>query len=136
MQSKHLYPLLFLLLLQCNSERTYYYEKNSTEFITQLRIQNYYEYSGPFNSAMQNQLKAYDASVINSTSLNTVFDVSQIVAEQKNVIGSYVIYWQKDPINSASENYILMEWNPNSGVIIRMFTQLEELYRHLPSTTL
>ena len=65
--------------------------------------------------------------------INTVKTLSAKINKERNIMGCYIIPWKSDFNKPISNDIIMMEWNSNTGVIIRMFTKSSQIIEILPS---
>ena len=67
------------------------------------------------------------------TILRTIEKVNKRVSKEKNVLGCYIIPWTKNKRDLVSNDVIMLEWNHEEGVVIRLFTKSEIVKENLPS---
>jgi hypothetical protein len=131
---KVFYPTLFLtLLLGCNLKSTYFYSESQSKTIDAYRQEGFYEYASSLNDSMLNILNNYDKTILNPSMINTVKTLSAKINKERNIMGCYIIPWKSDFNKPISNDIIMMEWNSNTGVIIRMFTKSSQIIEILPS---
>ncbi|MCB0447092.1 MAG: hypothetical protein KDD03_06200 [Gelidibacter sp.] len=131
---KFLQPLFLLMLsVGCNTQTTYFFTESQSKTIDAYRRQGFYEYATPLNNDMWLFLKTRETDLASGTILRTIEKVNKRVSKEKNVLGCYIIPWTKNKRDLVSNDVIMLEWNHEEGVVIRLFTKSEIVKENLPS---
>ncbi|WP_346242411.1 hypothetical protein [Mariniflexile soesokkakense] len=122
---------LAILLGSCESHSDYYFEESQSRVIDSLRHLGHYEYSSRLNDSLTIILKGSNNNLVSQTTYNTIESLTKKLTESKDY-GCYVINWQTPETTQKYTDVILLERNPNTGIIIRMFTRNKYLIEKLP----
>lgn len=91
----------------------------------------FFEYSSPLNDSMKIYVElelAKDPEL--QLPLDKVYSIEQKLKKEKPLLGCY--YLMKKEFDGDKKLYIILDWNQNSGVIIRFFTDSPTLIKNLP----
>ncbi|WP_372757121.1 hypothetical protein [Mariniflexile sp.] len=70
-------------------------------------------------------------NLVTPTTIKTITSITNKLSETKSS-GCYVMDWKTAETKSEYNNVILLEWNENAGIIIRMFTRNKYLKEKFP----
>lgn len=134
-----LYPLFwggfFALFWACAAEPTFEYTSNQSLLVGDLRQKGWYEYSGPLNKSMYIYLElewAHAPTI--SLPLEHIKQTAHQVALERPVLGGY--YGLFSSPDQSQKLYVILEWNPQVGVVVRLLTNASAVARQFPNTTL
>ncbi|WP_308992443.1 hypothetical protein QLS71_000385 [Mariniflexile litorale] len=123
--------IAIILLESCEAHSGYYFEKSQSKVIDSLRHLGHYEYNSRLNDSLCMVLNNPNNKLMTPTTYTTIVSITNKLSKTKSS-GCYVIDWQTLETKQNFTNVILLEWNPNGGIIIRMFTRNKYLKEKLP----
>ncbi|RIA08888.1 hypothetical protein OE09_0713 [Flavobacteriaceae bacterium MAR_2010_72] len=125
--------LILIMVFYCNQKPIdYYFVERQSEAIQTYRQQAYYEYSSRFNDSIWKVLQSFDNNLLNDAAFETIKNLNYKVIQEKHSTGCYIIPWRHNKNILQYNDIIMLEWNPNFGVIFRVFTKSEHIKELLP----
>ncbi|TBX67006.1 hypothetical protein EZL74_10120 [Flavobacterium silvisoli] len=124
---------LFLLVVfyNCSPIEQFRYEKRQSVLIGSLRERLFFEYSSPLNDSMKIYMELELAKNPElQLPLEKIYSIEEKLKKEKPLLGCY--YLMKKEFDGEKKLYIILDWNQNSGVIIRFFTDSPTLIKSLP----
>lgn len=129
----------FLLLFifncwSCSHVEPFRYEMKQAVLIHSLREQMFYEYSSPLNEAMKIYIELELANEpLIKLPLEKVYEMEKKIKKEKPLLGCY--YRETNVGTGDKKLFIIMEWNNNVGVVIRLFTNSNYVVDKLPNAS-
>ncbi len=130
------YSGLFLLMFLpgCSHKEQFRYEKKQSVLIRSLREQMFFEYSTPLKETMKIYMELELANHPNlQLPLEKIYQTEQKLKIEKPQLGCY--YQTFQGFDGDKKLYIIMDWNNKDGVIIRFFTNSNQIIDILPDYT-
>lgn len=124
--------LVCMLPLGCCTEDHTNIQKNTSEVILNLRTNGYHEYQSKLNDVVLAELNSWEGNLIDTEVIEKISELAAMVKLEKSSDEIYVIEWD-DTENENLKNTITLEWNPEIGVVIRIFTLSEKIIEVLPA---
>ena len=107
---------------------------NQSELIKKYRADGFLEYSSRLNDSLLLILSDHKKTLLTKNTYDAILEVSENLKFSKPVLKCYQLQWKENPYDPSAK--ILLEWNPSSGVIFRIFTTSETLISKFPEQSL
>jgi len=131
---RYILLLPLLILCSCQPQVQFKYAKKEAVLVRSLREQMFYEYSSPLNNAMKIYMELELAKEPDiKLPLEKIKATEAKIQKEQPQTGCY--YYESTIPQSDKKIFIIMEWNPNAGVIIRIFTDSNHLIEKLPNNS-
>lgn len=130
---------LVLLVLycswSCSPSEAFRYELKEATLVRSLRDQMFYEYCSPLNEAMKIYIElelAKDPLI--QLPLEHFYKTEQKIKQERPLLGCY--YLESNIASGNKKLFVIIEWNQNAGVLVRLFTNSDYIADKFPGTTL
>lgn len=137
---KYPYTSIYFLLISlflcssCSRQVQFLYEEKQAVLIRSLREQMFYEYSSPLNDAMKIYIELELANEPDiALPLDKIYEMEKKIKKEKPALGCY--YQESNVLSEEKKLFVIMEWNKNDGVIMRLFTNSNYIIDKLPNAT-
>ncbi|MFC4723572.1 hypothetical protein ACFO5O_14645 [Geojedonia litorea] len=126
--------VITFVLISCQKKNEHYsYIASQSEAVKRFRQEGYFEYASRLNDSLLKELESIDSNVLKKNTLKMIKELDLKLKSEKQVLGCYVIPWMHHENTQVHENVMMLEWNYNFGVIIRIFTKSNQIKHLLPS---
>jgi len=125
--------IILIATFSCaDKETNYMFMKSQSATIMSYQQQGYYEYNSRLNHSMWEELQSFETDLLSQTTYETIKSLDLKIKSKKLDMGCYIIPWRHKDKSLNQDDIIMLEWNPNAGVIIRVFTKSELVKELLP----